>query len=354
MLLYCLVALGCNRPSPGLNADPEETPKFDLVTYQGETGEILSEVSLGPFYLRQGSDLDRDPLVFVQSDEQGSHPALVRFDPKTGKELSHFPITAEFGDDEDPSRQEFFLATHDLQGRFDPKTGAPADQPRDLPGRPLAILGSLVYCADPDSLIAFDTETWQTLWKTAYAGSHRAAVFEDGTVAALNPNGVALWSRSGKSLWSFEVPNPPDALAVEGDTVFVSTAKPALYALEKSTGKVRWTKTWSEMGMYLPLKLDNNRVLYRLGSKTLSIESTKGEVMWEFPGAALDWSLDSKTRRGVLVTAVAAESTLKLVNLDTGKSLRDIAVKGRVEAVTLKDGKVYALVRVNFKPAAKD
>ena len=110
-----------------------------------------------------------------------------------------------------------------------------------------------------------------------------------GTVTALNTQGETVWQTSVSP--SAE---PLDAsgggLAVDGETLYVTSAFGALFALETETGNQRWKQDLDASGVAAPAVAGG--IVYVAGgdSRAWAINSSTGRINWTFSGVPSDQS----------------------------------------------------------------
>lgn len=130
--------------------------------------------------------------------------------------------------------------------------------------RPLATDDAIYVITDADVVAAFDRENGDALWRyrreapegfyvTEHAGlalgEHELVTgFTDGTVVALDPrDGSILWERDTTS----DLTSTSDTIrftdvdttpVIDGDTIYAASFAGGLYALERSSGTVRWLR----------------------------------------------------------------------------------------------------------------
>jgi len=110
-----------------------------------------------------------------------------------------------------------------------------------------------------------------------------------GLVSALTPDGAIVWQASVAP--SFE---PFDAsgggLAIDGETLYVSSAFGTLHALETETGGQRWKQTLDASGVAAPTVAGG--IVYVGGgdSRAWAINASTGRINWTFAGVPSDQS----------------------------------------------------------------
>lgn len=168
----------------------------------------------------------------------------------------------------DPDRDELYVASDD--GRLhalEASTGAVrwhAEIGGAVGRAPVASDDAVYVITDADEVAAFDRSTGEALWRyrrdapegfyvTEHAGltlTDRQLItgFTDGMVVALDPrDGSVLWERdttadlrtTTDTIRFTDVDTTP---LVVGETVYVASFAGGLYALERSSGSVRWLR----------------------------------------------------------------------------------------------------------------
>lgn len=211
----------------------------------------------------------------------------------------------------------------------------------------------VVYIATENDVIeAFDRASGEALWRyerqapegfyvTEHAGLTLAdrrllAGFTDGAVVALDPgDGRVLWLRdtaadlpSGRSdeLRFTDVDTTP--VAVDG-TVYVASFAGGLYALEASSGSVRWLRSeWTGVTS-IAMAPGGQLVLSSGDHGVMAVQASDGERLWATP-----------VRRGA-PTAVRVERDLVLYGESEGGLVALSLGRGR-EVGRIEDGHGFA------------
>ena len=170
-------------------------------------------------------------------------------------------------------------------------------------GRPPVASADAVYViTDADEVAAFDRATGEALWRyrrdapegfyvTEHAGltlTGRQLVtgFTDGVVVALDPrDGSVLWERdttadlrtTSDTIRFTDVDTTP---LVIGDTVYVASFAGGLYALELSSGSVRWLRE-ELTGITGLAEAPGGMVIASSGDLgVMALRRSDGEVIW--------------------------------------------------------------------------
>ncbi|GAB4205242.1 MAG: hypothetical protein OHK0013_20960 [Sandaracinaceae bacterium] len=172
---------------------------------------------------------------------------------------------------------------------------------------PLATEDVLYIATENDVVEAFDRANGEALWRferpasegfyvTEHSGltlaDRRLLVgFTDGSVVALDPSdGRVLWVRdttadltaraSGDELRFTDVDTTP---VVVGDIVYVASFAAGLYALEASSGSVRWLRSeWTGVVGIAPAP-GGHLVLTSADSGVSMVRASDGERLWSTP-----------------------------------------------------------------------
>jgi outer membrane protein assembly factor BamB len=199
----------------------------------------------------------------------------------------------------------------------------PAAGPRVVWRRPLgegfsgvAAVGGRLYTMDSDAttefVLALDAATGAEVWRRAVGprfeedfgdGPRATPTVEDGTVYALGAAGrlVALAAADGAPRWQVDLPkelaSPVPARGftcsplVAGDLLLLEAGGPpgkALVALDRQTGKLRWSARDGEAGYSSPLAVTLGGVpqvvfARRVASEVVAL-GLDGTVLWSHPG----------------------------------------------------------------------
>lgn len=169
-------------------------------------------------------------------------------------------------------------------------------------GRPPVASEDAIYViTDADLVVAFDRSTGDALWRyrreapegfyvTEHAGltlleRQLITAFTDGTVVALDPrDGSILWERDTASdlpesdtIRFTDVDTTP---LVIGDTVYVASFAGGLYALERTSGSVRWIRD-ELTGIVGLARADDDVLIASSGDLgVLALRAEDGEQIW--------------------------------------------------------------------------
>lgn len=160
-------------------------------------------------------------------------------------------------------------------------------------GRVYGLLGSktVLYATTLGNILALDASTGTPLWnfstysnessRTATApGSSNTAIFvgaNDKLISLDASSGAQLWNTTIGRVWKG---SPLYSLTT--NTVYIGTTDNSLYALDASTGKVKWTFTTD--GWITSTPLFYNNILY-FGSNDMSmyaVNALTGALLWKF------------------------------------------------------------------------
>ena len=314
ILLLCLLLQGCSeRPS---TAEPEIHKAHVVLGFDRSSGEQRFRSDVADLaFLFDGPGLPRDGKLFFV----GGGPdkvLLLNTDTKTGKVgQSSFPASTTSTD----GRAFPYLARRGLVEGFDPNASEVSAAPK-VDGLPLASVGTTLYSATPDDLIAYDTQTWEVRWEVKLAGVSHLAANEEGEVAAVNPNGCRLYSADGKELWKVDTPFQPSGVALSGDAVLVGTAKPRLWALDRKSGEKKWDQTWDggANGWARP-RVIGDLVAFPVGSNLEAFDIASGEKKWTFEGVGSAVGVDPE--KGQFFVISGERNALSCVDASNGKAV---------------------------------
>ncbi|AKF06905.1 PQQ-binding-like beta-propeller repeat protein [Sandaracinus amylolyticus] len=206
----------------------------------------------------------------------------------------------------DPDRDEVYVASDD--GRLHALVASTGEvrwhaEVGGAVGRPPVASDDAIYIiTDADVVTAFDRSTGEALWRyrreapegfyvTEHAGlalTERQLItgFTDGVVVALDPrDGAVLWERdttadlrtTSDTIRFTDVDTTP---LVIGDTVYVASFAGGLYALERSSGSVRWLRE-ELTGITGLAEAPGGLVIASSGDLgVMALRATDGERVW--------------------------------------------------------------------------
>ncbi len=183
----------------------------------------------------------------------------------------------------------------------------------------LSVVGARLYTMDADAenehVLALDTATGAEVWRRAVGprfkeefgdGPRSTPTVDGGTVYALGAAGrlVALQSADGKPLWEVDLPTQlgspvpirgftcsplvvGDLLVLEAGTAADKPGK-ALVALDRKTGKLRWSARDGDAGYSSPIAVTIGglpQIVFarRAGAEVVAL-GLDGSVLWSHPG----------------------------------------------------------------------
>jgi outer membrane protein assembly factor BamB len=161
--------------------------------------------------------------------------------------------------------------------------------------------------------------TGETVSAPAFAGG---LVFTEANAIAgrhVQDFVVALTASTGAEKWRFYVGYTSGQLAVADGTVYVGTVFGTLYALDQSTGEVRWLFDIGEGSDTLGLPAIAGGLVYVAGGQTLhAIDAATGKERWHFTATTEDEELGAPSVANGVVY-VAGKHALYAVDAKTGK-----------------------------------
>ncbi len=177
----------------------------------------------------------------------------------------------------------------------------------------VSIADGMIFTAgdfdEEELLLALDLEgklLWKTAngasWRGASPGSRTTPTFSEGRLYHMSPHGrlACFESRTGKEVWAVDLKERFDArfgiwslaenVLVDGDRVLCTPGGPKgrVVALDKHTGKTRWTNTEiRDTAAYCSPRIvthDGVRQMLTLFQRTLAaVEVESGELVWSAP-----------------------------------------------------------------------
>ena len=160
------------------------------------------------------------------------------------------------------------------------------------------------------------TELWRVRlgdnFRDSYGNGPRATpTLDDGVLYALSSNGdlAAVRAADGEVVWKVDTQKtykarPPrwglsGSPLIEGDLVVVNTGGEghSVLALEKKSGKLRWSVRDDKAGYSAPMAITSagmRQILVFLNDKMVSLSPDDGTTYWEF-GWKTDWGVNATT-----------------------------------------------------------
>lgn len=171
---------------------------------------------------------------------------------------------------------------------------------------------------------------------TAEPVADRGRIFtldSSGTVSALNPEGAVLW-QADLSPNNDASEASGGGLAVDGDTLYVTSAFGSLVALDVETGSTRWSQDLDASGVTAPTVAGG--IVYVVGgdSRAWAINTGTGRINWTVSGVPSDQSLLGGGSPAVgrsLAIFPFANGDVKAVFRRGGFSRWDASVSGKRE-----------------------
>lgn len=139
------------------------------------------------------------------------------------------------------------------------------------------------------------------IWQGAWAGARSTPTYNDGLVYHLNPNGrlAAFEARTGKEVWSFELPHDrlsqggyAESVIIDGNNLICMPGAPQefIVALDKKTGKKVWVSDfkqthWDRASYVTPILVEyrgRKLVIYMSLFHLIAVDARTGKVAWSF------------------------------------------------------------------------
>lgn len=201
--------------------------------------------------------------------------------------------------------QVLFVAMHSKAiGAFDASTGQmywTFDVGEKIQAPPL-IVGGRVVVASLTHLWVLNAASGRVIWNfkrglSGWPTTGAPAIMGNVVYAGLG-TGTQLWALSlidGHILWSFDTGDRiTSSVMVQGDTVYIATWKGKIYALDRTSGKMRWVYLLNTVrnqnvidGVGGSMALGDNRLFvgdYR--GSILCIDALHGKMIWRYATGA--------------------------------------------------------------------
>ncbi|MEU5085452.1 PQQ-binding-like beta-propeller repeat protein [Streptomyces sp. NPDC021356] len=130
----------------------------------------------------------------------------------------------------------------------------------DYGNRTIALAGGRIFHNGGEGeLSAYDARSGKLLWRDADGGkqdfgSANAPCAVDGVVYASSGGGVYAFDTQGRQLWGCRTGGRVvEAVAVRGDSVYVSVERQGVYALDAANGEERWQLADADGGSALAI-----------------------------------------------------------------------------------------------------
>jgi outer membrane protein assembly factor BamB len=214
------------------------------------------------------------------------------------------------------------------------------------------------------------TEVWHASFGTSAGYRNKIPsqpVVADGRVVVMDPAGLvtSFDVTSGKRIWEFDT-TPEDSrstnigggVSINAGTVYVSTGRAELLALNAATGEVTWRVALAEPARSAPTVADGRVFVAMLGNVIAAFAVADGKRIWSYTGtdsvtsmlgmpapAYADGILVAGTNSGELV-ALRAATGAALWNDNLASARGRLAATG-VSAIhgmpVIQNGRVYAI-----------
>jgi eukaryotic-like serine/threonine-protein kinase len=201
--------------------------------------------------------------------------------------------------------QVLFVAMHSKAiGAFDAGTGQmywTFDVGEKIQAPPL-VVGGRVVVASLTHLWVLNAASGQVIWNfkrglSGWPTTGAPAIMGNVVYAGLG-TGTQLWALNlidGHIIWSFDTGDRiTSSVLVQGDTVYIATWKGKIYALDRSSGKMRWVYLLNIVrnqnvidGVGGSMALGDNRLFvgdYR--GSILCIDALHGKMIWRYATGA--------------------------------------------------------------------
>jgi outer membrane protein assembly factor BamB len=174
----------------------------------------------------------------------------------------------------------------------------------------------------PDPLVI----RWSFKAEDAFEGS--AAIVGGAVyVGSMDEHLYAIELRTGRKLWSVKIGPIKVGTAVHGGSVYVGNLDGVFYSLEAGTGRVQW-KFQAEAEITSAANFAGDNVLFGSGDEHLYCLGPDGKLRWKFKVAGGP-VLASPAIVGDRTFVSGCDSTLHILNLDSGKEISSVALEGQ-------------------------
>ncbi|MBC8142393.1 MAG: PQQ-binding-like beta-propeller repeat protein [Armatimonadetes bacterium] len=223
-------------------------------------------------------------------------------------------------------------------------------------GTPLIAEGTIYFGSNDNTVYAFDAETltpsgnWRTTYKTN-ENINSALISADGylffTTADQNVHAVA--QLSGKGKWRYRLPfkYAPDSLIYADNSLYIPTG-PRLYAIQPTSGNVRWTLTFPGEILAPPSAADGVVFVSCRDSATqefrmYAVKSSNNRTAWAKPAVLPAPPSAAATIVGDVIYVPTKRGIVVALSKEDGKTLwtyRSQPSASRASATLLNDATV--------------
>jgi outer membrane protein assembly factor BamB len=206
-----------------------------------------------------------------------------------------------------------------------------------------AVANNVVYEA-ADKLYAYNAATGAPLWNAVPGGPMGTPVVAGGVVyiGSWDHSFYAMDAAAGAVLWSFPTTNYVNAsAAVANGTVYIGThdGTGTVYALDATTGAVRWTRQVAGGGyIQSPLSFANGLVYTGSGTGLWALSATSGAIVWS---ATAGGQVDAVPAFANGVLYYSDFSRLRAVAATTGAPIWSQSLPCQCSSATVANGVVY-------------
>jgi len=173
----------------------------------------------------------------------------------------------------------------------------------------------------------------------------------DNTIYALDLN--------GRKLWSFTAENPFWAQPVsDSETVFTASMDHFLYALDLSTGKLKWKTDLKSSVVARPTLVDGVIYVGNLEGVVFAVDSTRGTILWEQKAAGGIWAAPTLAQEKLFVGDQTG--AINILNAANGSIDQTVTTDSSIlgAGVVLEEGIIFGnekgeLILIGFDGARK-
>ena len=205
-----------------------------------------------------------------------------------------------------------------------------------------AVANGIVYVGNSFALTAADAVTGTVLWSFRTGNDARDPTVVDGTVyfASKDKNVYAVDATTGALRWYFTTSGGSDGAvgspAVAGGVVYVGDAHGTFYALDATTGELIWK--FAAGGW--PVAAVADGIVYVAGSAFYALDAADGTLLWSHPngsGPPALWAGSVYVTNGDGTFALDADTGDEIWHAPTGSTSGAVVANG-VVYVTSEQG----------------
>ena len=152
----------------------------------------------------------------------------------------------------------------------------------------------------------------------------------------------ALEAETGREIWMFKTQEPIASSATVGDNIVYFTDFTHLYALDLKTGKERWNFTYQDMTLLFAPIIIEDQVVVTSGKTVYALDRHSGEVLWT---KSLDAESLTPSAAGGNMVYIKSVNQLFALDRFSGETIWSYQVTDFVSLPVITETQIFIITR---------